>query len=157
MRPTTAIPLSFFLISLVAPTLAHPQASAVSSLAGQALAPARVPDPEIVPSTFGFASLRPTTEGALEVDLFAPPADAPDDPAMAEEIDKESAELEEMRQAEEESHVADDAVATSGEGRIDPTSTQLSTQVHNTLDAPDRTVRQCGWRCLQSLVFCVAV
>jgi membrane-bound lytic murein transglycosylase D len=118
MRPTTQIPLSFLLLSLVAPTLAYPQATAVS-VAGQALAPAKVPDPEIVPSTFGFATLRPTTERALEADLFAPPADAPDDPAMAEEIDKESAELEEMRQAEEESHVADDAVATSGEGRID--------------------------------------
>jgi membrane-bound lytic murein transglycosylase D len=119
MRPTTAILLSFFVLTAAAPALARAQAAAAVSAVGQALAPANVPEAQIVNPMFGFATLRPMNERATEADLFAPPADAPDDPAMAEEIDKESAELEEMRQAEEESHVADEAVATSGEGRID--------------------------------------
>jgi len=45
-------------------------------------------------------------------------ADAPDEPAITEEIEKDSAEIEAVRQAEEEAHVGD-AVAEQGTGRID--------------------------------------
>jgi membrane-bound lytic murein transglycosylase D len=119
MRPKTPIFLCFLVVAVPAPALAYDQAAVAVSAVGQALAPAKVPEAQIVNPMFGFATLRPAPDRAIEDDLFAPPLDAPDDPAMAEEIDKESAELEEMRQAEEESHVADEAVAAGGEGRID--------------------------------------
>ncbi len=126
MRPTTAILLPFFFLSLAVPALAQApaQAAAAASAAAQALPLAKVPDLVLVPAGVGLAPPTPVAERALEGDwVAAPPEDAPDDPATAEEIDKESAELEEMRKAEEDSHVDEAAAAVAphapGEGRID--------------------------------------
>jgi len=125
MRPTTAILLTFFAVYAAAPAFAQApaQAAAAASAAAQALPPAKVPELTLVPaSTLGAPT--PVADRATQADWVAgPPEDAPDDPATAEEIDKESAELEDMRKAEEESHV-DEATAevaphAPGEGRID--------------------------------------
>jgi membrane-bound lytic murein transglycosylase D len=126
MRPTTAILLPFFVLSLAAPALAQApaQAAATASAAAQALPPAKVPDLVLVPAGQGrLEAPMPIAERAIEGDwVAAPPEDAPDDPATAEEIDKESAELEEMRKAEEDSHVDEAAAAVAphapGEGKI---------------------------------------
>ena len=125
MRPTTAnlLPLSLLLLSLGAPARAQaPQhAAAAQSAAAQALPPAAVPEPALVSAGIAVADPRPIAERALEAEL-ASAADAPDDPAMAEEIDKDSAELEDMRKAEEASKVQEEpgnAVPhVPGEGRI---------------------------------------
>jgi len=123
MRPTTANLLTVSLLSLAAPALAQAptQAAAAASASAQALPPAPVPEPVLVSDGIEMGRPTPTAERALEAE--APPADVPDDPAMAEEIDKESAELEEMRQAEEASHVQDQPSVepvphARGEGRI---------------------------------------
>jgi membrane-bound lytic murein transglycosylase D len=113
MRPTTAFLLSIFALSLAVPTLATAQgpaqASAAQRAATQALPPAAVPEPALVPAGIvPAADPRPVAERALEAEL-ASAADAPDDPAMAEEIDKDSAELEDMRKAEEDSKVQEEA------------------------------------------------
>ena len=124
MRPTTAILFPLSLLSLAAPALAQApaQAAAAQRAAAGALPPAAVPEPGLVPAGIAApADPRPIAERALEAEL-AGAADAPDDPAMAEEIDKESAELEDMRQAEEASKVqeesAEKAPHAPGSGRI---------------------------------------
>lgn len=123
MRPTrSTILLSTCVLSLGAPALAQaPAHAAAVSAAAQALPPAAVPEPSLVAAGIRVAPPTPTAERALEAELVAG-ADAPDDPAMAEEIDKESAELEEMRQAEEDSKVQEEAGNVSphvpGDGRI---------------------------------------
>jgi membrane-bound lytic murein transglycosylase D len=122
MRPTSStILLSMSMLSLGAPALAQaPAHAAAVSAAAQALPPAAVPEPSLVEAGIEVTRPTPTAERALEAELVAG-ADAPDDPATAEEIDKESAELEEMRQAEEASQVQEDGDASrhvSGEGRI---------------------------------------
>ena len=125
MRPITAIFLPFFVLSAVSPAFAQaPAQAAAASTAAQALPPAKVPDLVLV-TVGGVGGTPPSVaERAIEAEwVAAPPEDAPDDPATAEEIDKESAELEEMRKAEEESRV-DEATAkaaphVSGQGRID--------------------------------------
>lgn len=123
MRPRTAILFPLSLLSLAAPALAQApaQAAAAASAAAQALPPAAVPEPGLVAAGIEQADLTPTAQRALEAELVAG-ADAPDDPATAEEIDKESAELEEMRKAEEDSKVQEEdgevAPHVSGEGRI---------------------------------------
>jgi membrane-bound lytic murein transglycosylase D len=105
MRSTTAVLLSIFTLSLGAPARGQgpAQAAAAQRAATQALPPAAVPEPALVPAGIAApADPRPVAERALEAEL-ASAADAPDDPAMAEEIDKDSAELEDMRKAEEAS------------------------------------------------------
>lgn len=119
MRPTTAnlFPLTvpLFLLSLGAPARAQaPQhAAAARSATTQALVPAAVPEPSLVPAGITVADPRPIAERALEAEI-ASAADAPDDPAMADEIDKDSAELEDMRKAEEASKVLE------GPGKVAP-------------------------------------
>jgi membrane-bound lytic murein transglycosylase D len=115
MRPTTTrFPL---LLSILLPSWAAAQATLfadrplpaaeprVARPAGSAL---RIPRP--VPSV---------TAAAPDEDEAAP-ADAPDEPAIAEEIDRDSAEIEAVRRAEEAAHVGDEAEkAVAGPGRID--------------------------------------
>ncbi len=124
MRPTTAIFLSLSMLSPGAPALAQgpAQAAAAQRTATGALPLAAVPEPVLVPAAIAAqADPRPVAERALEAEL-ASATDAPDDPAMAEEIDKESAELEDMRKAEEDSKVQEDSGKAMrhvpGNGRI---------------------------------------
>jgi membrane-bound lytic murein transglycosylase D len=124
MRPTTAILLTFSVPFLAVPALAQaPVQAAAASAATHALPPAEVPDLVLVPAGASLALPPPVAERLVDGDLLALPADAPDAPATAEEIDKESAELEDMRRAEEESHVGEVAEEVAphapGEGRID--------------------------------------
>ncbi len=126
MRPRTFF---FQLISqsvfLASPALAQASSAsaAAASAASQALPPAEVPEAKLVPA--GTAALHePATSSLLDDEaLEKAPVDVPDEPAIAEEIDKESAELEAMRQAEEASKVQDQAGKApaphaSGAGRI---------------------------------------
>jgi membrane-bound lytic murein transglycosylase D len=123
MRPRTAILFPLSVLSLAAPALAQApaQAAAAASAAAQALPPAAVPEPGLVAAGIEIADPTPTAQRALDAEL-ASAADAPDDPATAEEIDKESAELEEMRKAEEDSQVQEEAgdvaAHVPGDGRI---------------------------------------
>jgi peptidoglycan lytic transglycosylase D len=73
---------------------------AAADVAEQALAPAPVPDPTLVPPAFAS----PTTEVPL-AKLEEEWADVPDEPAIAAEVDKESADMEAVRRAEEAAHV----------------------------------------------------
>jgi membrane-bound lytic murein transglycosylase D len=123
LRPTSALLLPFFSLALVTPAVAQApaQAAAAQRAATQAIPPAAVPEPAVVPAAIALpADPRPVAERALEAEL-ASATDAPDDPAMAEEIDKDSAELEDMRKAEEASKL-DEAPAVAphapGNGRI---------------------------------------
>jgi peptidoglycan lytic transglycosylase D len=129
MRPTTAILLVVSLPALAVPARAraeaHEAAKASPADPGQPLPLAKIPEPSLVPAGIAVADPKPTAARALEGPLVAPepptPEDVPDDPAMAEEIDKDSAELEEMRKAEEASHVGEGAAVAPhapGEGRI---------------------------------------
>ncbi len=112
MRPRT------FLLQLVSQValLASPALAAATSApasdanpAAQALPPAAVPEAKLVPS--GAAAIpQPATDRLLDDEaLGEADEDVPDEPAIAEEIDKESAELEAMRQAEEASKVQEEA------------------------------------------------
>lgn len=89
-----------------------------------AIPPAIVPAPTLVPAGIEVRRPTPSVDRALqEADIVAAPADAPDEPKVAEEIDRESAELEEMRAAEEASHVSEEGASTvvphePGEGTI---------------------------------------
>jgi membrane-bound lytic murein transglycosylase D len=123
LRPTSAFLLPFLSLALVTPAVAQApaQAAAAQRAATQAIPPAAVPEPAVVPAAIALpADPRPVAERALEAEL-ASATDAPDDPAMAEEIDKDSAELEDMRKAEEASKL-DEAPAVAphapGNGRI---------------------------------------
>src|SRR5690242_10398307 len=73
---------------------------AAADVAEQALAPAPVPDPTLVPPATAAA----TTEVPL-AKLEEEWADVPDEPAIAEEVDKDSADMEAVRKAEEAAHV----------------------------------------------------
>jgi membrane-bound lytic murein transglycosylase D len=117
--------LSAALVAAVAPARAQaPSVSAAAdSAATQALPPADPPAAKLVPATPAAPDATvPTSQRLLANDqLLTASADVPDDPDQAEEIDKESAELEDLRRAEEESHVQDRAPTTAhapGEGRI---------------------------------------
>jgi membrane-bound lytic murein transglycosylase D len=126
MRPTTAILLFVSAISVSQTALAQrpAPATAASSATTQALPPAKVPEPTFVSAGIRLSGPTPTVERLLhgeDGDAVAPPVDTPDDPAVGEEIDKESAEMEEMRRAEEASHPAEDGKAVPhapGRGRI---------------------------------------
>jgi membrane-bound lytic murein transglycosylase D len=153
MRPTTAVLL---LISLLSPGLpargqGPAQAAAAQRAATQALPPAAVPEPALVPAGIAApADPRPVAERALEAEM-ASAADAPDDPAMAEEIDKDSAELEDMRKAEEASKVQEEPAKplqhVPGKGRIallpelDHDLAQLQAEYDIPIEVNDAVVR----------------
>ncbi len=126
MRPTTAILLSVSLTTLAPPALAQrprPVLIAAASEPPQALPPAKVPEPQFVSAGIELSGPTPTAERVLHAEdgeAVAPPADTPDDPAVGAEIDKESQEMEEMRQAEEASHPEESQPAphAPGAGRI---------------------------------------
>jgi membrane-bound lytic murein transglycosylase D len=71
----------------------------------QVVPPAAVPEASLVPPSAQSATLK---SAAAELDALYF-ADAPDEPAIAQEIDKDSADIEAVRQAEEASHVAEEA------------------------------------------------
>jgi membrane-bound lytic murein transglycosylase D len=122
MRP---IPATFFLLSalfLVVPALAQGPADA-PRVTYAALPPADLPAAKLVPATVADEAPQPVAEQLLsDEDLAVASPDTPDEPAIAEEIDKESAELEDLRRAEEESHVQDKSEEVDahqpGSGRI---------------------------------------
>jgi membrane-bound lytic murein transglycosylase D len=123
MRPSTFfLPLLSQALFLAPPTVAQEQEPSVPVSAAEALPPAEVPEARLVPA--GIAVVPESAIDRLLDDeaLEKAPADVPDEPAIAEEIDKESAELEAMRQAEEASKVQDQAGKTPahvpGSGRI---------------------------------------
>ncbi len=105
-----------------APQAAKEPAAARAAAATSALPPAEPPEAKLVPATPAARPTTATVQRMLQVaELLAAPAEVPDDPAVAEEIDSESAELEDARRAEEESHVLDHppvAPHQPGEGRI---------------------------------------
>jgi membrane-bound lytic murein transglycosylase D len=123
MRPIRAtVPLLFVLLAAPASGQGPASASAAASAATQALPSAEPPAAKLVPAAAAPEDPVATVERLLEEgDLLAVPADVPDEPAVAEEIDKESAELEDLRRAEEESHVQEKPPVPShqpGSGRI---------------------------------------
>jgi membrane-bound lytic murein transglycosylase D len=124
MRPIPATLSVLCILGLGLPAAAQGPASkaAAASAATQALPPAEPPAAALVPSTAAAADPVATAERLLEdEELLAASPDVPDEPAAAEEIDKESAELEEVRKAEEESHVQEQPPVVShqpGTGRI---------------------------------------
>src|SRR6266542_1522783 len=122
MRPTSTTLSLLAIVALAAPAVAQGPASraAAASAATQALPLAEPPAAKIVPASAGGPVS--TAERLLaDEDLLAASADVPDEPAVAEEIDKESAELEDLRRAEEESHVQEKSTVAphqAGGGRI---------------------------------------
>jgi membrane-bound lytic murein transglycosylase D len=111
-------------LALAGPVLAAPAATSSSALASaeQALPPAALPDAKLVSAGIDVQAPRPTAEHALEMEIAAATSDTPDEPQIKEEIDRESAELEDMRQAEEASKVqekgTEEPAHVPGEGRI---------------------------------------
>ncbi|HSN92756.1 MAG TPA: LysM peptidoglycan-binding domain-containing protein [Anaeromyxobacteraceae bacterium] len=108
MRPISILPVLLFAAS---PALASgfPAAEAAAA-AAQALPPAALPDGKLVP--MGVAPRAPAPALATGLTLaaeFADPAsiDAPDEPEIAREIERDSAEIEEVRKAEEAAHVTE--------------------------------------------------
>jgi membrane-bound lytic murein transglycosylase D len=125
MRPIRSPVTLTALLALAAPAFAQaPQAaSTTASATTGALPPAELPAATLVPAAPSKdRPVVPVVERMLNDDeLLAASADVPDDPAVADEIDSESADLEDLRRAEEESHVQDQAPGTphvAGEGRI---------------------------------------
>jgi peptidoglycan lytic transglycosylase D len=118
MRP---IPATFSLLSslvLLAPALAR----GATVMTQAALPLADLPAAKLVPAAAAAVPPQPVAEQLLADDELVASPDTPDEPAVKEEIDKESAELEDLRRAEEESHVADKSTEASvhqpGSGRI---------------------------------------
>ena len=110
MRPIRIPAALFSILTLAAPAAGQaPQtASATQSAATSALPLADPPEAKLVPATPRNDEPVPTVQRLLaNSELLAAPAEIPDDPAVADEIDSESAELEDLRRAEEESHVQD--------------------------------------------------
>jgi membrane-bound lytic murein transglycosylase D len=127
MRPIRTVFTLSALMALAAPAAGQAPATAAAAAAAttHALPPAEPPEAKLVPATplpvlqLGPIPLVQRLLAAEE--LLAAPADVPDDPAVADEIDSESADLEDLRRAEEESHVADQGPGVphqAGEGRI---------------------------------------
>ena len=118
MRPNP-FPL-LCLLALAGPAVAQDSAPVLAD--PQALPPAELPTAKLVPSAIAPEGPVPTVERLLADEaLLAASPDVPDEPAVAEEIDKESAELEDLRRAEEASHVQEKSTAPShqpGTGRI---------------------------------------
>lgn len=125
MRPIPATLFLLCVVSLGVPAAAQGPASkaAAVSAATQALPAAEPPAAKLVPSTAAAPEDPVATAARLieDEELLAASPDVPDEPAVAEEIDKESAELEDLRRAEEESHVQEQPPVPShqpGTGRI---------------------------------------
>jgi len=126
MRPIRSPFTLTALLALAAPAFAQaPQAaSTAASATTHALPPAEPPAATLVPATPPKDAQVPTPvvqRMLADDELLAASADVPDDPAVADEIDSESADLEDMRRAEEASHVQDQTPAAphvGGEGRI---------------------------------------
>ncbi|MFO0585718.1 MAG: LysM peptidoglycan-binding domain-containing protein [Anaeromyxobacter sp.] len=121
MRPNLKTPIPLLLL-LAAPGLAGPR-PAPRAIADEPLPAASVPEPRPVGSTFKAARPQPATPAPERIAEARPAeddeADAPDEPAISEEIDKDSAEIEEMRRAEEAAHVAASAdKATPDTGKL---------------------------------------
>lgn len=74
--------------------------AAAAEAAAQALPPAEVPEPALVPPP-----ATPAPKRAFVDEVLATTVDAPDEPAIAEEIQAESAELDAVRKAEEAAKV----------------------------------------------------
>jgi membrane-bound lytic murein transglycosylase D len=123
MRPIVATFAVLFVLAQIAPALAQGPAAATPAVIHAALPPADLPAAKLVPAAAAPAAPQPVAEQIfLDDELVASP-DTPDEPVVKEEIDKESAELEDLRRAEEESHVQDkseEVVSTHepGSGRI---------------------------------------
>jgi membrane-bound lytic murein transglycosylase D len=117
--PPIAVLLSFSALTLAPAAAEAARSSAPQAVASalQALPPAEVPAAEVVPAGPSAPAPAPNATAFDDEDLLARWQDAPDEPAIAEEIDKDSAEIEAVRQAEEAAAVPDDA--TAGQGRID--------------------------------------
>jgi membrane-bound lytic murein transglycosylase D len=99
-------------------TAGSPIAQAVAPVL-QALPPAEVPAAELVEPQSSIPAPAPNAPKFDDEDLsvlFARMKDEPDEPAIAEEIDRDSAEIEAVRQAEEAAAVPD---PTQGDGRIE--------------------------------------
>jgi membrane-bound lytic murein transglycosylase D len=107
------------ILALAVPAVAQTSAVPIDP---HALPPAELPTAKLAASAVAPGALVPTVERLLADEaLLAAPADVPDEPAVAEKIDKESAELEDLRRAEEASHVQEKSTAPShqpGTGRI---------------------------------------
>lgn len=108
MRQIRTTFLAVCALALAGPGTAQGPVSrgATVEAAAQALPVAEVPEAQIVAPKPAQRRQEPSVD-----DVIAN-ADAPDEPAIAEEIEQESAELEDLRQAEEASRVQD-----GGEGR----------------------------------------
>jgi membrane-bound lytic murein transglycosylase D len=126
MRPIRTPFTLTALLALAAPAAAQAPSTAAAAAAAttHALPPAEPPEAKLVAATPPAPQLGPVplVQRLLAAEeLLAAPADVPDDPAVADEIDSESADLEDLRRAEEESHVADQGPGVphqAGEGRI---------------------------------------
>jgi len=115
--PIAVLCSALFALPAAARTSSSP-ASQMEASALQALPPAEVPEAQLVPPAPSAPAPAPNAPTAFDdEDLQARMQDAPDEPAIAEEIDKDSADIEAVRQAEEAAAVPDDA--TEGEGRIE--------------------------------------
>jgi membrane-bound lytic murein transglycosylase D len=108
--------LAALLLSLPVLAAARPIAAPDAALASEPLKPAEVPATALVPPPAALPAPAPNAQRFADEDLLAQPSDAPDEPAIAEAIDEDSAEIEAVRQAEEAVQVPD---ATAGAGRID--------------------------------------
>src|SRR5512136_290454 len=107
MRPIRSPVTLTALLALAAPAFAQaPQAASTTASATTGALP---PAATLVPAAPSKdRPVVPVVERMLNDDeLLAASADVPDDPAVADEIDSESADLEDLRRAEEESHVQD--------------------------------------------------
>jgi membrane-bound lytic murein transglycosylase D len=115
MRPTSFLPV---LLSVFAPpALAGVPASEAAAAAAQALPPAELPEARLLP--MGATPRTPAPSLAADLDELVS-ADAPDEAEIAEEIEKDSAEIEAVREAEEASHVreAPEGAPSGGDDRI---------------------------------------
>ncbi len=124
MRPIRSPFTVTALLALAAPAFAQaPQAAASArSATTQALPPAEPPAATLVAAAPPKNQPVPTVQRMLaDEEILAASAAVPDDPAVAQEIDSESADLEDMRRAEEASHLEDQPAAAPhepGVGRV---------------------------------------
>jgi membrane-bound lytic murein transglycosylase D len=116
MRPTHLSYVVLFV--LIVPTAVQARArastlSAAHSAATQALPPALVPEPELIEDTFEVAAPEPRAPQVEDAWAYVP-----DDQPIAEEIDRDSAEIEAVRRAEEEAHVREGAKDAAVDGQV---------------------------------------
>ncbi len=135
MRPTISTLLLAFLSLLPAAASAGtPASTAAAAAAQQALPPAELPEPVLVPVGEKPAPLAPS----LEEDDAAAAAAA--EPAIAHEIEEQSAEIEDVRKAEERVQGApgdgDAARAASGLGLESPLRDRVEGALGRTLAPP---------------------